>query len=329
MLIPERPSLTRKILLAPAAVLYAAGSWLHRFVWLRLQVEFHHEHKASLPVIVIGSLRAGGAGKTPVVREVARHLSAQGFRVGVLAYTVGVSKHSKSGREGQDAREVFPDSDWRESSDEAVMLARDLAASGVRIFATRDRAHARRVLAYTGEFDVLVSDDGLMDPRLTESARTLRVVLVRQGEYPGWMDLLPAGPYRLTAVALQRIDCVLREGEDFHRALVPPEYGSPDTPAWLLAGLGNPEHFRRALVNHGFRIVGGSYGPDHGVPNLARAAKAARAAGAIRFLCTAKDWVKLEGDPHRPEPIVRIAETVTLSDGFLARATTFSRPPTS
>src|SRR5690554_4973600 len=109
--IPDHPSRVRKALLAPATLLYAIGSALHR-AWPRPP----HEAPA-LPLIVIGSLRAGGAGKTPVTLALARHLSAQGFRTGILAYAL--PRRSPKTRVGGDTerssglREVFPDSDWR------------------------------------------------------------------------------------------------------------------------------------------------------------------------------------------------------------------------
>jgi tetraacyldisaccharide-1-P 4'-kinase len=153
--------------------------------------------------------------------------------------------------------------------------------------------------------------------------------LVRPDERPGWMDLLPAGPYRLTLSALRSVDCVLREGEDFKRTLVAHQNGLPNAPAWLLTGMGNPDHFHRALTHLGFRILGGSYGPDHGCPDLTRASDDARAAGAERFLCSLKDWIKLEKHPNRPQNLSCIREIVTLSTPFLGRATAFSRSPTS
>src|SRR5690606_32100068 len=137
----------------------------------------------AIPLVVIGSLRAGGAGKTPVTIALARHLAARGLRVGILTYRL-------LGGRSPDPREVRADDGWRVSSDEAVLAARALAETGVRVFATRHRAAARALLERGGGFDVFLADDGIMDPRLGD--RTLRVIIARGDERPGLFDLLPA-----------------------------------------------------------------------------------------------------------------------------------------
>jgi tetraacyldisaccharide 4'-kinase len=337
----RNPSRLRKVLLAPATALYAGLTCLHRTVWLRPPRPDHVTN--ALPLIVVGSLRAGGAGKTPVTMMLARHLCDQGYRVGVLAYAVQPKKFGGLHAADAGVREVFPDSDWRETSDEAVLLARSLRESGARVFVTRDRGLARAALARTRAFDVLVSDDGLMDARLVSTSRVLRVALVRAGENPTWADLLPAGPYRLTASALRTVDAVLREGEDFTRTTLPPPFPSTgktthQTPSsglpafpdvWVLTGLGNPAHFVESLQRLGITVVGCSLGPDHGLPHLPRALRKAKAAGVRVFVCSGKDAIKLEGHPERPENLFAAGESVILSGEFLTRVTDFLSPPTS
>jgi tetraacyldisaccharide 4'-kinase len=353
--LPDHPSRLRKVLLAPATLLYATGVALHRALWLR---PARHQDPQAIPVIVIGSLRAGGAGKTPVVHALAQHLTTAGYRVGVLTYRIGVTEkpkpHGDSGGEPSPPTplpegegrsiirhvsgciEVFPDSDWRASSDEAVLLARALKGTGARVCATRDRALARAALGKAGRDarpEVLICDDGLMDPRLTRSPRVLRVALVRPGESPGCWDLLPAGPYRMTATALKDVDVVLREGDGFSRT---PQIPLPltrlieqSTPVWVLTGLGHPQAFTRSLVRLGVRIAGVSQGPDHGLPNLTKARHAAGRAGIDHFVCSPKDWVKLETHPHRPEHLISAPESVHLSDDFLGLVRTFLTPSPS
>ncbi|HEX2612244.1 MAG TPA: tetraacyldisaccharide 4'-kinase [Fibrobacteria bacterium] len=302
MRFPERPSLPRKALLAPLSLTYGAVTAAHRALWLRPRLR----DRAGLPpLIVIGSLRAGGAGKTAVTLALARALREDGLKVGILAYGI------HGNRSGTVAHEVAPDSDWRDSSDEAVLLAREGRS---RVFATRDREKAWKLLGRTGEFDILLSDDGLMDTRLRGA---YRIALVRPGENPGWTDLLPAGPYRLAASFLRQIDHVLPAGEDFIRKPVLSPEWEPEKAYWALCGLGNPEAFVQAAREAGARIVGWSAGPDHGLPNLERALRQAARAGVDRFLCSEKDWIKLEGDPHRPQHLLRVGERVILAAKFM------------
>lgn len=337
----QDPPRLRKNLLAPLALAYAAGSFLHRALWLRARAR-----GPLIPLIVIGSLRAGGTGKTPVTLELARQLGARGRRVGILAYRI-----AKGGAFSAPPEEVFPGSDWRASSDEAVLLARGARAdggNGARVFVTRDRERAWIALSRSGEFDVLVSDDGWMDARLRGA---FRVLLTAPDENPGWRDLLPAGPFRLTAAALREADYVLwqargrgnaglpfQEGRNgrgwYHREIVPPRGIDADKPLWILCGLGNPPALLRSLRDAGIRVAGCSVGPDHGLPNLRRAFRDAAAAGIDCFACTEKDWIKLEKPADCLEngeigKISRVGERVTLDPRFLANVDALLPPPTS
>jgi tetraacyldisaccharide 4'-kinase len=70
----------------PLAPIYAAGlmarDWMRRLGWLRVR-------RLEWPVISVGSLSAGGAGKTPVVIALAELLWAQGWDVDVLTRGYG------------------------------------------------------------------------------------------------------------------------------------------------------------------------------------------------------------------------------------------------
>lgn len=303
-MLPETPSLPRKILLAPLALAYAAGSSLHRRIFLRPRLPV-----PALPLIVLGSLRAGGAGKTAVALELARRLAARGKRVGILAYRI----------RGKEDLEVAPTSDWRESSDEAVLLAR---RSGARVFATRDRAALWKRLDRTGEFDILIADDGLMDARL---AGAFRVALIRPGERPGLPDLLPAGPYRLTAAALKKTDCVL----SFSREIVLPDDFDFSRTYWVLCGMANPAAFLRDLGRAGLKIAGWTAGPNHGLPEIGGRRRGMRPPPGSGFLFTAKDGVKLAGLLRPGATGVEIGERVALPASFLSALDVFLAVPSS
>jgi tetraacyldisaccharide 4'-kinase len=359
VLFPDRPSLLRKTLLAPATLLYAGACAVH---WA-VRGRWREPASAHLPVIVIGGLRVGGAGKTPVALELATRLARNGYRAGVLMRSIGSktsrtggsskgkpSEEEMSGASSQAAgfEEVSPGSDWRKTSDEAVMAARGFArefaggradAVRPRVFVARDRDRARAALARMGALDVLVSDDGLMDARLVATPldpRVLRIALIRPGEAPGFWDRLPAGAWRLPASFLDRsgsprgADIVLREGVEYTRETHPPAPGFPQAPpVWSLTGLGDPARFEQSLRQAGWKVAGGSRGPDHGLPDLARAVRAAREAGAASLVCSAKDEVKLEALGEVSLKLTGVGETVRLSEAFLSRVTTFLAPPTS
>ena len=163
----------------PISLIYGAlvalRRGLYRLRWLR------SEH-AGVPVIVVGNVIAGGAGKTPVVIALVRHLQAQGWQPGVISRGYGRSTH--------DCRAVLPDSPASEVGDEPALIARSCAVPVV--VAARRMDAARALLAQHPDTDVLVCDDGLQHWPL---ARDIDICVFNdQGVGNGF--LLPAGPLR-------------------------------------------------------------------------------------------------------------------------------------
>lgn len=135
-----------------------------------------------VPVIVVGNVVAGGAGKTPVVMALVEHLRARGHQPGVISRGYG--------RRSQDCREVRENSAVEDVGDEPALIRR---RTGAPVFVAARRAEAARALlqAYP-QTDVLVSDDGLQHLAL---ARDLEIcVFDDRGIGNGF--LLPAGPLR-------------------------------------------------------------------------------------------------------------------------------------
>lgn len=170
----------------PLAVLLWLLSRLYGALAARERAAYQRGAKAStrlpVPVVVVGNVVAGGAGKTPTTLAVVQHLSSRGWRPGIVS--------RGHGRTAGDCREVRPDSDPREVGDEPLLLRR---RAGVPVFVATRRADAGRALlaAHPG-CDILVCDDGLQHLAL---ARDLEIVVFdARGIGNGW--LLPAGPLR-------------------------------------------------------------------------------------------------------------------------------------
>ena len=178
----ERAWLSRgplAVALLPLAVLFGALGALrramYRFGWLRT-------HALPVPVVVVGNLIAGGAGKTPTVMAVVVALRARGFRPGVISRGYG--------RRDSGLVDVTPLTPVARSGDEPLLLHTRLR---VPVVVGRDRvAAARELLRLYPAVDVLVSDDGLQHLRLPRVAQVL--VFDERGAGNGW--LLPAGPLR-------------------------------------------------------------------------------------------------------------------------------------
>lgn len=135
-----------------------------------------------VPVLVVGNLVVGGAGKTPTVIAIVAALARRGRRPGVVS--------RGHGRAGSAPRAVSWGDDAGNVGDEPLLLAR---RCGVPVFVGRDRvAAARALLQAHPDVDVIVSDDGLQHHALPRRAEL--VVFDERGIGNG--RLLPAGPLR-------------------------------------------------------------------------------------------------------------------------------------
>lgn len=165
--------------LRPLAALYGVllrvRGWLYRQRILKTAA-------LPVPVIVVGNLIAGGAGKTPTVMALCALLRRRGCTPAIVSRGYG-------GSEAQVA-EVTPESIARDIGDEPLLLR---LRCRVPVFVGRDRvAAARALLEAYPRVDVLISDDGLQHLRLPR--RVQIIVFDERGAANG--QLLPAGPLR-------------------------------------------------------------------------------------------------------------------------------------
>ena len=166
-------------LLWPLSLLYRAVTALRRGAyaigWLR-------SGHAPVPVIVVGNLVVGGAGKTPTVMALVQALRAAGWTPGVVS--------RGHGRRGAQTLAVDDASLADDTGDEPLLICR---RTQVPVWVGRRRLEAARALcAAHPEVNVLVADDGLQHLAL---AREVQVIVFDE-RGPGNGLLLPAGPLR-------------------------------------------------------------------------------------------------------------------------------------
>ena len=166
-------------LLRPVALLYRTISALRRSLY---QIGILRSARAPIPVIVVGNVIAGGAGKTPTVIALVKHLQSQGHAVGVVSRGYG--------RRSTQTLEVLPDALPTEAGDEPLLIQR---STGAPVFVAQTRLLAvQALIAAHPHTAVVVCDDGLQHYGLY---RDLEVcVFDDRGCGNGW--LLPAGPLR-------------------------------------------------------------------------------------------------------------------------------------
>jgi len=272
--------LLRPILLAFALV-WRFASLCHK-AWLTYCVR--HEQVPTLKMIVVGSLRIGGGGKTPMAAWLAKEKARQGLRVCILCYAVYKAPF-------QILNLVSPDSDWRSSSDEAVWLA---CTCDVPVFATRNRWEAWKQLANRHEFDLIISDDGFEDPRLHKAVR----LLLDWGE-PGnsIREIFPAGACR--SLRKDHVAAILVP-MFANRLLIQSVHNCDgknlsQESVWLLSAIGDPNRLRTDLQAFGVRILGVTQKRDHAI-DVSKEALRILSKQPHPLILTEKDWIKLDHD---------------------------------
>ncbi len=296
--------------LVPLAWVLGAGARLQRALHRRGLLR-----EARLPcrVACVGSVVAGGAGKTPAAAWLASRLARRGHRVAIAS----------RGHGGRRRERVLVVSDGRRvhaggaaAGDEALVLAAH--APGVPVLVARDRELAGlRALALFGA-EVLVLDDGFQHHRLR---RDLDVVMLDAGLGLGNGWVLPRGPLREPVEAIRYAHAVgVVDGElapEEEAALarwcpgafrfrarrrplaLRPLAGGPargpgalrGLEVGMLAGIAYPDSLRRSLEALGARVVAERCFGDHHRYRPADVAGLARAAGL--WVTTEKDAAKI------------------------------------
>lgn len=173
-----RPSALARAL-QPLSWLYAAAAALHRSLY---RVGLRRPRRAPLPLVVVGNLVAGGAGKTPTVIALVDALQRLGRRPGVISRGYG--------RRGAAVRIVGVDSSADEVGDEPLLI--HLRCRVPVAVGSRRIEAARALYAHDPTLDLLIADDGLQHHALARDAQ----VMVFDSRGAGNALLLPAGPLR-------------------------------------------------------------------------------------------------------------------------------------
>lgn len=255
--------------------------------------------KLPVPVICVGNVVAGGAGKTPTALAIAALLKSQGVMAHFLTRGYG---GKLEGPVLVNPREHTA----RDVGDEALLLAEKLPT-----WVARDRAAGGKAAARAGA-EFIIMDDGFQNPSLHKDIN----FLVIDGVYGlGNQRLIPAGPLREPmADAASRANAIILYGEDKHGVLrqvspykpvlsasIKPAESSHvlrGKPVVAFAGIARPRKFYRTLLEMGCEVRHMASFPDH--HPFTRREITSLMAKARELDCplvtTCKDYVRLTPD---------------------------------
>jgi len=279
-------------LLTPAAHAYDwSARWKRRFI---------RSHRAAVPVVCIGNVTLGGAGKTPLALAIAQHFQSQDYLVHFLSRGYGGSE--KGPLQVDPAQHLA-----RDVGDEPLLLARTAPT-----WVSSDRVEGS-VAAIKAGARLIIMDDGLQNPAIEKDYSLLAVDAVAG---TGNGRLFPAGPLRERPDdALARSNAVVVVGRGhagdgiaaraqargipvFRAILRPaPLQGLDGAPVIAFAGIGRPEKFFQTLRDLRADIIATYPFPDHHnfTERDAKMLLAKAEETGARLITTEKDFVRLNG----------------------------------
>lgn len=263
------------IILFPFSLIYEIAITLRKILFtLRLIPSA----KISVPVVIIGNITVGGAGKTPLTKHIASELQQQNIKFGIILR--GYKSTTKS------ARLVNADDNSLEVGDEALIYAQ----AGFKVAIGSKRINAAKLLLQTyPDIQIILADDGMQHYYLR---RDMEICVVDSSRMFGNQQLLPLGPLREPMERLKKVTAIVINGnynrEKLNEILL--EYKTPKYYQHIqltnfynpvlnqyksieemstvenimaVAGIGNPGRFYDTLDQNGIKIQKVKSFPDH------------------------------------------------------------------
>jgi len=281
--------------LIPPTYLWRAAGWVHR--------RLAQGSRVAVPVVCVGNLVVGGAGKTPLAIAIARHLASRGRTPHFITRGYG-------GRARGPLRVDPAVHSARDVGDEPLLLA-----AVAPTWVARNRLKGA-IAAMVAGADIVVMDDGFQNRSLVKD---LSILAVDGGYGFGNARVLPAGPLREPLIGgLRRADAVVVIGTDgrgsrnrvrrfcqvYEAHLIPRENSAvAGKRVFAFAGIGRPAKFYATLRQMGCTVAETRDFPDHhryAPDEIMRLCEAAVEQGAVP-VTTEKDFVRL---PEEARPMV-------------------------
>lgn len=284
-----------------AAALYRIGYKVHHRLFLKPGEPLKHAK-----LIVVGSFRAGGTGKTPFCAWLAQYIVTQAPGLATQSAPtprIAILCHSKA-------------------QDEARMLTQKLP--GISIFTTKNRYQTAHEI--DNDFDYIICDDGFEDTRLV-GATTIRIDWENAPTHIS--DLIPAGKFRSLAQDHEQPALILHCGIggdpqnsqntdlEFKISSIENAKGEPLPNAHpsVITGIGNPERLITNIIQFGVQPGQVSKRPDHDASFEQILSKELKK--GLPIVITEKDFARLN-EKKTKNPLIFIAkQSITPSKATL------------
>lgn len=252
-------------------------------------------NKGPLPIICVGNIVVGGAGKTPVALKIGKLLIKAGYKPGFISKGyAGLIKNSTLVKSWHSAKSI---------GDESILLS-EVANTWVGV----DRINSAR-LAKEKNSNCLIMDDGFQNPTIYKD---FSIIVINASQEFGNKRVMPSGPLRESIKrGLSRSNLVIVIGDPSHelKQLIPKNIPIVKAKFEIknenknfkgqniiaFAGIAYPEKFFQSLTDEGAKIFKKITFPDHHIyseNDLLSLAEIANKKKSI-LVSTKKDFVRI------------------------------------
>lgn len=287
----QRKSLGNLLLLPLSALFYGVTKCRY-FLY---QQGIFSAKKAALPIVVVGNINVGGAGKTPLVIALGQYLEGIGIHYAVISKGYGGNYQHLTVVESDSAASVV--------GDEPLLIK--LKCDCLVVVAQSRIEAANYVAEHFPEVQIILTDDGLQHYKLQRDVE-ICVVKDKVGLGNGWV--LPAGGLREPPSRLNSVNFVVHNGnpdEKYHYLLAdrgwyhihnkeqryPDEFSTDENDNLALSGIAHPALFFQRLAEQGIAAKTQAFA-DHYALNQDELP------ADKTLLMTEKDWVKAKAFSH-------------------------------
>jgi tetraacyldisaccharide 4'-kinase len=274
-------------ILYPLSLLFRLGTKIRNIT--------NHPNKSSLPIICVGNIVVGGAGKTPVSLKIGKILSKAGYSPHFISKGyAGIIKDCTLVESWHSPKSV---------GDESLLLS-EIAPTWVGI----NRNESIKLAANKGS-DCIIMDDGFQNPTIHKD---FSIIVINSSQEFGNTRVMPAGPLRESIkrglsktnliIVIGDVTKYLQKTIPNHIPLIPAKFniinenkifkGQKIT---AFAGIAYPEKFFTSLREQGAKIVKEITYPDHHIydeNDLLSLAETANKTQSV-LVSTRKDFVRI------------------------------------
>ena len=315
--------------------------------------QFLPTYKSTLPIICIGNITVGGTGKTPLCIELVEYLKTKGKKPVVL--TRGY-KGSLSGPIAINETHTY-----KEVGDEPLLI---YGKTKMPVVVAKQRVEGAKYIESNKLGDIIILDDGFQHRALHRDLNILCINYSSPESIKEFSDnkQLPFGKFReekkeglkradlivLNSRNLNAVDNKLIEKFKIDEDIEIPVYASNLKASFVggvnantntikledklvvFCSIANPEGFYKTIEALGFKDFKKVEFPDHYSINQLDLKNLIESNPDAKFVCTEKDWVKIErilASSERKADFFRVEIRVVVEEEFFKRVLTDSHAP--